>query len=121
MGISKEFLQAILLFMLVCVLTFVFFKRRGEDPEKTLAEKLLKAACRKIEKYLEKSGTITTEVMEKQLKGLTVRDHWLRKNMRIDDPKLYAKGLTRYMLDQQIIAYAGKDGYQLKEKKTENE
>ncbi|MBQ3533321.1 MAG: hypothetical protein IJA51_06425 [Oscillospiraceae bacterium] len=120
MGEGREFFQAILLFMLVCVLTFVFFKRRGEDPEKTMAQKLLKAACKKIEKYLQKNGTITTEAMEKQLKGLTVRDSWLRKNMRIDDPKLYAKGLTRYMLEQQIIAYDGKNGYRLKEEKTED-
>ena len=88
MGVGKDFLQAVLLFMVVCVLTFVFFKRRGENPEETLSQKLLRAACRKIEKYLEKNDTITPEMMAKQLKGLTVRDSWLRKNMRIDDPQL---------------------------------
>jgi len=119
MGVGKDFLQAVLLFMVVCVLTFVFFKRRGENPEETLSQKLLRAACRKIEKYLEKNDTITPEMMAKQLKGLTVRDSWLRKNMRIDDPQLYAKGLARYMLEQKIIAYAGKDGYRLKEKSEE--
>ena len=114
MGINKEFLGAVLLFMVGTVLAFVWGRRRGEDPEKALQQKLLKVTTKKVVKYLEKHGSVTVEGIEKVIRGTIVRDAWYRKMMRIDDAKTYAKGLVRCMLDQKIIEYAGKDGYCLK-------
>ena len=114
-GEGNEFFGAVLLFMVGTVFAFMWGRRRGEDPEKVLQQKLLKAATKKVTKYLEKNGTITVETMEKLLKGTTVRDAWYRKLMRIDDAKTYAKGLVRILLEQDVIRYAGKDGYCLKE------
>ena len=115
-GEGNEFFGAILLFMLGCVFAFMCGSRRGKNPEKVLQEKLLKATTKKVVKYLEKNGSVTVEGIEKVIRGTTVRDSWYRKMMRIDDPKTYAKGLVRCMLEQDIIRYAGKDGYCLKEK-----
>lgn len=115
-GEGNEFFGAILLFMLGCVFAFMWGRHRGKNPEKVLQEKLLKTTTKKVVKYLEKNESITVEGIEKLIRGTTVRDSWYRKMMRIDDPKTYAKGLVRCMLEQDIIRYAGKDGYCLKAK-----
>ena len=84
-----------------------------------IAEKMAEAIApfhSKVEKYLKKNPYITTEGIEKLIRGSTVRDPMSRRMMRIDDPKLYAKGLIRFMLEQGVIEYAGKDGYCLKNK-----
>jgi len=114
-GEGNEFFGAVLLFMAATVFAFIWGRRRGEDPEKTMQQKLLKAATKKVVKYLEKNTYITEEGVAKLLRGTTVRDPWLRKLMRIDDAKTYAKGLVRILLEQDVIRYAGKDGYCLKE------
>ncbi len=67
---------------------------------------------------MEKNGSATTENVEKLLRGTMVRDGWYRKLMRIDDPKTYAKGLMRILVENGTVKYAGKDGYCLP-KKTE--
>ena len=118
-GEGNEFFGAVLLFMVGTVFALIWGRRRGEDPEKTLQQKLLKAATKKVVKYLEKNGSATVETVEKLLRGITVRDSWYRKLMRIDDPKTYAKGLMRILVENGTVKYAGKDGYCLPEKKEE--
>ena len=118
-GEGNEFFGAVLLFMVGTVFAFIWGRRRGEDPEKTLQQKLLRTATKKVVKYLEKNGTITEEGVAKLLRGTTVRDPWFRKLMRIDDAKSYAKGLVRILVENGTIKYAGKDGYCLPEKKEE--
>ena len=118
-GEGNEFFGAVLLFMVGTVFAFVWGRRRGEDPEKTLQQKLLKTATKKVVKHLEQHPYITEEGVAKLLKGTTVRDPWFRKLMRIDDAKTYAKGLVRILLENGTIKYAGKDGYCLPEKKEE--
>ena len=119
MPVSKEFLGAVLLFMVGTVFAFMWGRKRGEDPEKVLQQKLLKTATKKVVKYLEKNGSATVEKVEKLLRGTTVRDSWYRKVMRIDDAKTYAKGLMRILVENGTVKYAGKDGYCLPEKKEE--
>ena len=118
-GEGNEFFGAVLLFMIGTVFAFIWGRRRGEDPEKTLQQKLLKAATKKVVKHLEQHPYITEEGVAKLLKGTTVRDPWFRKLMRIDDAKTYAKGLVRILVENGTIRYAGKDGYCLPEKKEE--
>lgn len=118
-GEGNEFFGAVLLFMIGIVFAFIWGRRRGEDPEKTLQQKLLKIATKKVVKYLEKNGTVTEEGVAKLLRGTTVRDPWFRKLMRIDDAKTYAKGLVRILVENGTVKYAGKDGYCLPEKKEE--
>lgn len=118
-GEGNEFFGAVLLFMVGTVFAFIWGRRRGEDPEKTLQQKLLKAATKKVVKYLEQHPYITEEGVAKLLKGTVVRDPWFRKMMRIDDAKTYAKGLVRILVENGTIKYAGKDGYCLPEKKEE--
>lgn len=120
MGENMEFFGAVLLFMAATVVAFIWGLKREEDPEKSLQHKLLNATGAKVEKYLKKNPYITTEGIEKLIRGVTVRDPWFRKVMRIDDAKLYAKGLIRYLLDKQVIEYAGKNGYCLKKQAEEN-
>ena len=109
-----------LIFVAVCALTFIFFRKKGEDTELTLNQRLLRATTKKVEKYLQKNTYITAEEMEKLIRFVQVRDPISRRMMRIDDPKLYTKGLIRCLLDQKVIAYAGKDGYSLAKKTEEN-
>ena len=109
-----------LLFMAACVAAFVWSRKRGTDTEKSLNQKLLRATTKKVERYLKKHPYITPEQMEKVIRFVQVRDPISRRMMRIDDTKLYVKGLIRCLLDQKIIAYAGKDGYCLAAKKDEN-
>lgn len=117
MEISREFLGAVLLFMAGTVFAFMWGRKRGEDPEKVLQQKLMKTATKKVVKYLGKNGSATVEHVEKLLRGTTVRDSWYRKMMRIDDPKTYAKGLMRILVENGTVKYAGKDGYCLPEEK----
>lgn len=119
MGISKEFIGAVLLFMAGTVFAFMWGRRRGEDPEKVLQQKLMNVATKKVVKYLEKNGTVTVDGVAKLLRGTMVRDGWYRKVMRIDDPQTYAKGLVRILVEKGTIKYAGKDGYCLPDKGTE--
>ena len=105
-----------LLFMIACVGAFIWNRKRGEDTELTLNQKLLRATTKKVEKYLQKHPYITAEEMEKVIRFVQVRDPVSRRMMRIDDPKLYTKGLIRCLLEQKTIAYAGKDGYCLVKK-----
>ena len=119
MPINQEFLGAVLLFMVGTVFAFMWGRKRGEDPEKALQQKLLKTTTKKVVKYLEKHGSVTAEGVEKLLRGTMVRDGWYRKVMRIDDPKMYAKGLMRILMENGTVKYAGKDGYCLPEKKEE--
>ncbi len=114
MSETMKFIGAIALFMLATVLTYIWGLKRGEDPEKSLQMKLLNASGSKVEKYLKKNPYITVEGIEKLIKGSTVRDPMSRRMMRIDDPKLYTKGLIRFLLEKGVIEYAGKDGYCLK-------
>ena len=65
-GEGNEFFGAVLLFMVATVFAFIWGRRRGEDPEKTLQQKLLKTATKKVVKYLEKNGTVTEEAFEGQ-------------------------------------------------------
>ncbi len=116
MGISKEFIGAVLLFMMGTVFAFMWGRRRGEDPEKLLQQKLMKVTTKKVVKYLEKHGTVTVEGVAKVIRGTTVRDSWYRKMMRIDDAATYAKGLVRILVENGTIKYAGKDGYCLPDK-----
>ena len=111
-----KFIGAIVLFMLATMITYIWGLKRGEDPKKSLEVRLLHASGSKVEKYLKKNPYITTEGIEKLIRGSTVRDPMSRRMMRIDDPKLYAKGLIRFMLEQGVIEAAGKDGYCLKNK-----
>ena len=120
MGISKEFLGAVLLFMAGTVFAFVWGRRRGEDPEKSLQQKLMKVTTKKVVKYLEKNEFVTVDGVAKLIRGTIVRDAWYRKMMRIDDPQTYAKGLVRILVEKGTVKYAGKDGYCLPEKKEEN-
>ncbi len=110
----KELLTPFVIFIGATILGFVWFQKRGEDPEKILQIKLRDSAAEKVKKHLEKERYITAEQVEKLLHGHVARDRWFRKVMRIDDPKLYAKGLIRYMVEAGMISYAGKDGYELK-------
>lgn len=119
MPINQEFLGAVLLFMVGTVFAFMWGRKRGEDPEKVLQEKLMQVTTKKVVKYLEKNGSVTMEGVEKLLRGTMVRDGWYRKVMRIDDPKTYAKGLMRILVEKGTVKYAGKDGYCLPEKKEE--
>ena len=66
-----------------------------------------------VERILEEAAK------DKLLRGITVRDSWYRKLMRIDDPKTYAKGLMRILVESGTVRYAGKDGYCLPETKEE--
>lgn len=118
-GEGNEFFGAVLLFILATVFVYIWFRRRGEDPEKVLQQKLLAATTKKVVKYLEKNGSVTEEGVAKLVQGTMVRDGWYRKMMRIDDGKTYAKGLVRILVEQGTIRYAGKDGYCLPEKKEE--
>ena len=52
-GEGNEFFGAVLLFMVGTVFAFIWGRRRGEDPEKTLQQKLLQAATKKVVKHLE--------------------------------------------------------------------
>lgn len=108
-----------LVFMAACVVAFVWSRKRGEDTEATLNQRLLRATTKKVEKYLQKHPYITPEEMEKVIRFVQVRDPISRRMMRIDDTKLYVKGLIRCLLEQKIIAYAGKDGYCLAKKEEE--
>lgn len=119
MPINQEFLGAVLLFMAGTVFAFMWGRRRGEDSEKVLQQKLLKVTTKKVVKHLEKNGSVTVEGIEKVIRGTIVRDAWYRKMMRIDDAKTYAKGLVRILMEQGTIRYAGKDGYCLAEKTEE--
>ena len=119
MGINQEFLGAVLLFMVGTVFAFMWGRRRGESPEKVLQQKLLDATTKKVVKHLEKNEFITADGVAKLIRGTIVRDAWYRKMMRIDDPQTYAKGLVRCMLEQDVIRYAGKEGYCLREKAEE--
>ncbi len=116
MNETLKFVGAIALFMLATVITYIWSLKRGEDPQKSLQMKLLHASGSKVEKYLKKNPSITTEGIEKLIKGTIVRDPISRRMMRIDDAKLYTKGLIRFLLEQGVIEYAGKDGYCLKNK-----
>ena len=119
MGINQEFLGAVLLFMVGTVFAFMWGRKRGEDPEKVLQQKLMKVTTKKVVKYLEKNGSVTVDGMAKAIRGTMVRDGWYRKVMRIDDPQTYAKGLARILVENGTIKYAGKDGYCLPEKTDE--
>ena len=65
MPINQEFLGAVLLFMVGTVFAFMWGRRRGEDPEKVLQQKLLKVTTKKVVKHLEKNDYVTVEGMEK--------------------------------------------------------
>ena len=119
MGISKEFIGAVLLFMLGTVFAFMWGRKRGEDPEKLLQQKLMDVTTKKVVKYLEKNGSVTVDGVAKLIRGTTVRDGWYRKMMRIDDPQTYAKGLVRILVEKGTIKYAGKNGYCLPDKGVE--
>ena len=119
MGINQEFLGAVLLFMVGTVFAFMWGRRRGENPEKVLQKKLMDTTTKKVVKHLEKNEFVTVDGVAKLIRGTIVRDAWYRKMMRIDDPKTYAKGLVRILLEQDTIQYAGKDGYCLKKKTKE--
>ena len=106
MPINQEFWGAVLLFMVGSVFAFLWGRKRGEDPEKLLQQKLMKVATKKVVKYLEKNGSATVETVEKLLRGITVRDSWYRKLMRI-------------LVENGTVRYAGKDGYCLPETKEE--
>ena len=73
-GEGNEFFGAVLLFMAATVFAFIWGRRRGEDPEKTMQQKLLKAATRKVVKYLEKNTYITEEGVAKLLRGTILEE-----------------------------------------------
>lgn len=104
----------IILFALATAILYVWGLRKSVGQGADLTRILLNRCGNKVIKYLKKHKTITEAEVARQIDGVTASEFWSRKRLMVQQPKKFAKQVVTFLLDQQYIESAGKDGYRLK-------
>ena len=104
----------ILLFALATAILYVWGLRKSMGQGADLTHILLNRCGNKVVKYLRRHGTITDREIARQIEGVKAGEFWSRKRIVVQEPKQFADEVVRFLIQQQYIETAGKDGYRLK-------
>lgn len=104
----------ILLFALVTAILYIWGLRKSVTQGQDLTRTLLNRCGNKVVKYLKKNGTITEKEIARQIEGVKAGEFWSKNRIMVQDPKKFVNEVVSFLIRQQYIETAGKDGYRLK-------
>jgi hypothetical protein len=113
---TGQIVAGVLAFAAVTAVLYVWGLRKSMAQPEDLRRILTGKCADRVVKYLRKNGTVTEKEIVRQVSGVRAGQFWSKKQVAVQEPKKFAAQLTEYLLSQQIIESAGRDGYRLRRK-----
>lgn len=109
-----QIILGVLLFAAVTAILYAWGLSKSMGQQQDLTRNLMNACGSRVVKYLKKNGTITASQIAQLIQGVKVGQFWSRKKLQVQDGKKVSKQVIDFLLEQQYIENAGKEGYRLK-------
>lgn len=109
-----ETILGILAFALVTALLYVWGLRKSMTQAADLEHILLSKCAARVLAYLKHHSTITQKEIARQIQTVKAGQFWSRRQVQVQDARTFAKKLTQYMLEQQLLEPAGNACYKRK-------
>ena len=111
---TGQIIFGILLFAVVTVILYIWGLRRSMTQTADLERILLSKSAARVIQYLKHHPTITQQEIARQVKNVKAGLFWSRKHVEVQNAPAFAKKLTLYMLEQQLLEQTGSSCYKRK-------
>lgn len=111
---TGQIILGILLFAIASAVLYVWGLRKSMTQAADLERVLLSKCAARVIQYLKQNETISQKEIARQIKGIKASLFWSRRKVQVQDAEVFAKKLTDYMLDQQLLEPAGNACYKRK-------
>lgn len=106
----------ILLFAAATAVLYGWGLKKAANQDQDLERILLSKCASKVMKYLRKHGTIDAQEMARLVTGVQAGTFWSKKRLSVQDPGLFARRLSRFLAEQQLIEETGGGHWRLRSK-----
>lgn len=104
----------VLMFAVVTAFLYILGLKKSMTEAQDLEKQLLSRSASKVIKYLKKNGYATKKQITSIIKNIKSGFFWSRQKAKINNTEKFTNILVEYMINQKLIQYAGKNGYELK-------
>lgn len=111
---TGQIVLGILLFAVASAILYVWGLRKSMTQARDLEQILLSKAASRVLVYLKHHPTISQTEVARQISGVKAGLFWSRRQAAVQDAPAFAKKLTRYMVEQQLLEQTGSSTYKRK-------
>lgn len=111
---TGQIIIGIVLFAIASAILYVWGLRKSMTQAADLEHILLSKSAARVMQYLRQHLTISQKEIARQIKNVKAGLFWSRKQVQVQDATVFAKKLTQYMLEQQLLEPAGNACYKRK-------
>lgn len=111
---TGQIIIGIVLFAIASAILYVWGLRKSMTQAADLEHILLSKSAARVMQYLKHHPTISQKEVARQIQNVKAGLFWSRKQVQVQDSTVFAKKLTRYMLEQQLLEPAGNACYKRK-------
>lgn len=111
---TGQMILGILLFAAVTAILYVWGLRKSMTQAANLERVLMSKCATRVLAYLKHHPTITQKEIARQIQTVKAGQFWSRRQVQVQDAPTFAKKLTQYMLEQQLLEPAGNACYKRK-------
>ena len=104
----------IFLFAVAGAILYVWGLKKSINQQADMTRILLSRCGNRIIKYLKKHETITLDEVAKQIDGITAKEFWSRKRLKVMEPEKLAGQVVQFLVEQQYIEPTDHKSYRLK-------